>query len=599
MKENSKKHIIEFFGPFKKIFGGIFLFVVIQQAVMLATPVFYGKVIDSIFAGDEVRETLVFVLLAAVFYLLGSITGYLRDRYEINNFDFEIQRHLNVKGMEKNLSFSLGQHYNENSGIKQSVLSRGQHSLTSLAYTFPYEVIPQVLRVLFVVGAITYLNFIIGGIMFLGAVLFYIFIVFVNRKYRGDMKKLQKMWNENSKLEAEIIRNVGVVQMNVQEKRVVEEFDNDYRKIIKKGKSVWGGFVSLGFLRDIVSIITRIAVMVAGVVFVAKGIFTPGYLVILLSWSMDAFSGLGYLSHIHRGIMQAYPAVKKLFVMFDVQADVKNLPDAKKKKITGKIEFKNISFSYPTKKYLSDDDDGDDENIHTEKTDEREVLSGASFTIEPGEHVALVGESGAGKTTSVQLLLRAYDPEKGEILVDGENLKNLDLYDYRKQIGYVEQDVSVFDNTLFYNIAFSTGRKNVSGKELDDVARTSKIDAFLPRLQKGYKTEIGERGVRLSGGERQRIGIARALIKNPKILIFDEATSNLDATNEKLIRDAIKKASRGRTTIIIAHRFSTIKNVDKIIVFKKGKVVGIGTHESLIGTCPEYQRLVKDQILEQ
>jgi ATP-binding cassette subfamily B protein len=219
--------------------------------------------------------------------------------------------------------------------------------------------------------------------------------------------------------------------------------------------------------------------------------------------------------------------------------------------------------------------------------------------IEPGQTVAFVGESGAGKSTIVKAIVRAQDPAEGQIIIDGNDLRVLDLKHYRKSIGIVDQDVSLFDQTLRYNITYGVkdGSTAITDRELSAVAEASRIDRFFDRLEKGFDTLIGERGVKLSGGERQRVGIARALVKNPDILIFDEATSNLDSENEEMIRESIESASRGRTTIIIAHRFSTIKKVDKVFVFDKGKLVGEGTHAELTLSCEQYQRLVKNQQL--
>jgi len=212
--------------------------------------------------------------------------------------------------------------------------------------------------------------------------------------------------------------------------------------------------------------------------------------------------------------------------------------------------------------------------------------------------VAFVGESGAGKTTVVHALLRAQDPEEGQIVVDGNDLRVLDLKHFRESIGIVDQEVSLFDHTLRYNITYGlNGRSgSITDADLDRIAEMSCINRFFPRLEKGYDTIIGERGIKLSGGEKQRVGIARALIKEPDILIFDEATSNLDSENEALIRESIEKAAQGRTTIIIAHRFSTIRKVDKVIVFDKGQVVGQGTHKELALSCEPYRRLIHRQI---
>jgi ATP-binding cassette subfamily B protein len=196
-------------------------------------------------------------------------------------------------------------------------------------------------------------------------------------------------------------------------------------------------------------------------------------------------------------------------------------------------------------------------------------------------------------------MLRAFDPQNGHVLIDGVDIRMLNYRELRRNIGLVPQDVSLFDGTMRYNVTFGMNgsAEKVTNVELDQVAKLSRISEFSDKLEKGWETLIGERGIKLSGGQRQRVGIARALIKNPHILIFDEATSSLDTENEARIRESIREASVGKTTIIIAHRLATVRDADKIFVFDEGKVVGEGTHDELLHTNEYYQRLVHNQVI--
>jgi len=587
------KPIFRLLRPFQIPFLVIFVFAMIMEGMGVVAPYFFGKIVDAV-TDRSLEDALFFVLLSGAIMLLEVFVDQIKNVYELNRFDFVVNKYLDVTGLSKTLSFSLGQHRNEHSGIKQSVLSRGSHSLQSAAYTVSYDVFPTVIGVLFSVAAIFWLQPIVGIITFLGGVVYLAWSFRINIKFHGDVKKLQKMWNENSRLGSEIVRNVGVVKTNAREEKVINEFENDWEGIRNFGKNLWIRFSLFDSFRNVSSIVIRLVAMGITVLLVVYGELEAGMLVTLFFWLSNIFVGLRRLGRTHRRLMELYGAIRKFFVLFHVKPDIESSPGAKKPNIQGEIIFDNVSFVYPRNKFLSDEDDEDLELPQKSRT----ILKNVSFSVRPGERVALVGESGAGKSTTASLLLRAYDPTKGKILIDGVDLRDIDQAFYLEHVGFVEQDVTLFDNTLRYNILFPLNDrvKKIPKKEIDEIVRLARVDKFLERLPKQYETEIGERGIRLSGGERQRVGIARALMKDPKILIFDEATSNLDTTNEKEIREALRKASEGRTVIIIAHRFSTIKDAEKIIVFHEGKVVGMGTHENLLKSCPKYRSLVQEQV---
>jgi len=243
--------------------------------------------------------------------------------------------------------------------------------------------------------------------------------------------------------------------------------------------------------------------------------------------------------------------------------------------IVGKVEIRNLHFHY---------------------REDQKVLKGLNISVKPGEMVALVGPSGAGKTTLVQLLHRFYDPVSGEILVDGKNIRDVQMTSYWRQIGLVPQETLLFGGTIEENIRFA--KEEATLEEIQEAARGANADLFIQECPDGYQTIVGEKGIRLSAGQRQRIAIARAILKNPHLLILDEATSSLDNESEKLIQEALERLMRGKTSFVIAHRLSTIHNADKILVMDKGKIVETGTHQELMDHKGLYQYLYNLKALQ-
>lgn len=574
----------------------MFVFMIIAQALSLVSPYLYGRIIDGVISQQPLRHVLLIAALAFAVYAIQEIISYFGDVYELRRFDYAVPRHLAVNTLRTFFGFSIGQHNNQNSGVKRSVITRGEHALNSLAFMLAYELIPLLLLVVFTIGALLYISWVLGSIVLVGVILFVGISIYLNNVLKDDMKRVRDLWIENDKMQGEIIQNVELVQVNAQEKRVTEEYGIEYDFIGKQAQKMWTRYQLFAHVRGIVVVLVRFMVIAVGILFVYQGKYTPGYLVVFLTWSANVFSHLASFGQIHRRSLELHASVQKYYDLLEMPCDVVAPKHPVTPAIEGRIEFKGVTFRYPSRD-IADDDDVKSESKKKKKTaGPHDALTKVDLTIEPGQRVAFVGHSGAGKSTIAQLMLRAFDPTKGKILIDGTDLRNFDLGYYRSHIGMVEQDVKLFDNTLRYNIIF--GRSDtVTDEELEAVSRSASIEQFRHRLEKGFDTLIGEKGVKLSGGERQRVGIARALIKQPKILIFDEATSSLDTENEQLIRQSIESASVGRTTIIIAHRLSTIRDADKIFVVDGGAIVGSGTHDELMQQCDPYKNLINKQMV--
>ena len=308
---------------------------------------------------------------------------------------------------------------------------------------------------------------------------------------------------------------------------------------------------------------------------VINGVWTAGSFVAFLTAAFSLYQPLKNFSQTNSLIQLAYAGTERIFEILDEKPTITDLADARDlETFNNEIVYKNLTFHYPEKK---------------------NILTNINLTIKKGDIIAIVGPSGSGKTTISNLLMRFYDPSDGEVLIDGQNVKNFTLSSLRSHIGIVPQETLLFNESIRYNIVY--GRKDATEEDILSAAKAANAYQFINRMPKGLDTMIGERGVRISGGERQRLAIARAILKNPPILVLDEATSSLDAESEKLIQEAIENLMVNRTVIMIAHRLSTVKKANRIIVLDKGKIVEQGDHEKLLSQEGIYSRLHNLQLL--
>jgi ATP-binding cassette subfamily B protein len=309
---------------------------------------------------------------------------------------------------------------------------------------------------------------------------------------------------------------------------------------------------------------------------VLDGVLTVGSLTSFLIYSLTVAFSLGALTDLWADFMRASGAAERVFELLDRQPAIPPSGGARLASIQGHVQFEQVHFAYPSRPDVP-------------------VLQGIQLDITPGEVVAIVGPSGAGKSTIAGMLARMYDPLQGRVRVDGTDLRELDPEWLRQQIGTVAQEPMLFATSIADNIRY--GRTGATDAEVEAAARAANAHEFISRFPEGYKTLVGERGVQLSGGQKQRIAIARAMLKDPRILILDEATSALDAESEHLVQEALERLMKGRTTLIIAHRLSTVVGANRVMVLDGGKVVQSGSHTALMGQEGLYRRLVERQFV--
>lgn len=592
--------------PFHRYIYGILGFLLAFHLIVASGPLVLGMVMNAI----TEKDTRVFALAVLGLFFLESLRTYIlyrREKYELIHLDFELARYLAGFSMKKFFEISLGQHRVGHSMIKRSVIAKGESSIAGSVYMAVYDLVPTVLMVVIPITFLLVRAWPVGLVVLAIVGYFTVYTFKYNARFVPRLRKFDSLTNRVGKKYGEVIQNAEVVYVNAQEDRVCRECDVEKSTEGGTGRPIWmsyikwfcGGQVMVTFAK-------AICVTVSGLLTIF-GKISYGTFVSSILWIGASLGTLSNISHIQRNFAKNLAPISKYFQFLDYEPDIK-VPESPVpiENLRGRIEFRHVSFAYSSRDKRDSLNDDDDEEVtevtpveSAETAEKIPTIKNVSFVLEEGKRHAFVGSSGAGKSTIVGLILRAFDPQQGHVLVDGVDLRMLDYRELRKHIGYVPQDVSLFDGTMRYNITFGLNghAKDVTGEDLEQVAKLSRISEFAAKLEKGWDTLIGERGIKLSGGQRQRVGIARALIKNPQILIFDEATSSLDTENEAGIRESIQEASIGKTTLIIAHRLATVKDADKIFVFDEGRIVGEGTHEELLRTNEFYQRLVNNQVI--
>ena len=525
---------------------------------------------------DGWRLLVVIAIALVIFAFLGGLCAFGRDYfmfYTAEGVAMDIRSIL----YDRLQSLSLDYFTSHRTGMLISRLTNDVKLVESSISIALANLLQQSLQVvIFLTAIFIFIPWQLALLSMVTAPLIAFPIVRIGRKIRHISARSQEKMADIYSFIGETISGASIVRAFSMENYEISKFRNENKEffsvIMKLAKRQTG----LSPMIHLIATLGGVTIILYGGWLVLEGTLSSALFIFFLLLFALLTTPFAKLSNVNAIIQQGLAAADRIFKIIDTRPTVKNAPDAiSLPKIKDKILFSKVSFSY---------------------NDREEVLKDINIEVKAGETVALVGPTGSGKTTLVNLIPRFYDPTSGVIEIDGYNIKKVTMESLRKQIGIVTQETILFNDTIYNNITY--GRKDVSLKQVERAARTANAHQFITKMPEGYQTSVGDRGVKLSGGERQRIAIARAILKDSSILILDEATSALDAESEKLVQNALRKLMTNRTTFVVAHRLSTLRDADWIIVIEEGRIIATGRHEELAPKDELYKKLYEMQFLE-
>ncbi len=547
-------------------------------------PIIYKNIIDLMSSWDKAlaspnSETLIFVVPTALLIgygfvrTLSIIFGEIREAVFVNVAQGAMRK-VAIETFEHLHALSMRFHMNRQTGGLSRVIERGVKGIEFLLSFMLFNILPTLLEIVMVCAVLWYMfGFFYAFITFftIGAYIAFTLITTEWRlKYRKEMNDQDTKANTRA---IDSLLNYETVKYFANEQHEAARYDvslQSYQKAaVKSIQSL--SVVNIG--QSAIISIGLVLVMYMAAHGVAEGKMSIGDFTLVVIYLIQLYIPLNFLGFVYRQIRQSLTDMDDMFSMLNIEREITDKPDALDLRVTGgSIEFDDVHFGYDP---------------------DRDILKGLSFKVSAGKTIAIVGPSGAGKSTISRLIFRFYDVTKGAVRIDGQDVREITQSSLRKAIGIVPQDTVLFNDTIRYNIAY--GRPEASEEEVIRAARMSSIDGFIEKLTKGYETLVGERGLKLSGGEKQRVAIARTILKDTPILLFDEATSALDSKTEQEILQSLKDVSKGRTTLVIAHRLSTVVSADEILVLDEGRVMERGKHTELLAKDGIYAQMWRRQ----
>ena len=569
---NLYKRILGYIRPYFHVLLVALLCTMLAAAGNLYLPWIFRDMIDKVLtAKDSYMLNMISASIVIIFFLRGIFLygqNYLMS-YVGQHVVIDIRGEVFRKLQRLSMSF-----YDKNkTGTIMSYATNDVNALQGAMVDNTIELVTESIILVGSVCAMIYLDWKLTLFTILTFPVVLYFMNFFGKKIRRSGGQIQKATADITSVLQESVSSARVVKSFVREQYEIDRFERENEANLKANLKTAKYMATLTPTIEFVAALGVTLILWYGGHNVIDGETTAGSLVAFLAYAVNISNPIKRITRVSGNIQKALAAAQRVFYVLDLPEEVRDLPDARAlPAVTGNVSFEHVTFSYNA---------GD------------EILHDLSFTAKPGQVIGLVGPSGAGKSTVASLLPRFYDCDAGTIRIDGTDIKHVTLESLRNQVGIVPQETMLFNGSVYDNILY--GRLDATKEEIEAAAKAANAHDFIMELPDGYNTMLGDRGVNISGGQRQRIAIARAILKDPRILVLDEATSALDTESERLVQEALNRLMVGRTSIIIAHRLSTIKNADRILVLDKGQLVEDGTHDELMEKNGLYAHLYQIQ----